>query len=621
MSIPSMPYSQTRARRKSRRRQAGRSLRFRPQGICTVQKTVKYVPSRCLARGSTLRRIMLAVSTLLLMSAVLGLAGEQAGSDEEISWTNANPAAAPSLRHGHAMAYDTESDRVILVGGHNGRAFFPTETWAYDFENNTWTKMEPATRPSGRDLPAMAYDSQSDRAILFGGTTGFGNNFGDTWAYDFNTNAWTNLNPTTGPASRANHAMAYDAESDRVILFGGGTGGGTETADNETWAYDFDNNTWTSMNPATGPSRRVAHAMAYDSQSDRVILFGGSGSDETWAYDFDNNSWTKMEPAAGPSSRNKHAMAYDAESDRIVLFGGGAGASLPPPSSALRDETWAYDYNTNTWTNMTPAMGPDPRFAHSMAYDGESDRVILFGGGVETVLDNSNETWAYDFDNNSWTKMEPDTNPTISITSPAEGSNLASTSVTVSGTASDDVAVEEVELSTDGTNWVLATGTASWSGTLTLIEGQNNIYAMATDSAGNTAIVNIAVTVDPVMPTANAGEDQTASVGATVPFDASGSSDNVGIVSYEWDFGDGTTGTGETTTHIYADLGTHTVTLTVSDAAGNTDTDSLTVTVGAEPFQISSTVVTSAVIGVVAAVTAVAALLILRSRRKRKGEG
>ncbi len=97
-------------------------------------------------------------------------------------------------------------------------------------------------------------------------------------------------------------------------------------------------------------------------------------------------------------------------------------------------------------------------------------------------------------------------------------------------------------------------------------------------------------------------------------FDASGSSDNVAIVSYEWDFGDDTSGTGETTTHIYGDPGTYTVTLTARDAAGNIDTDSMTVSVEAEPFQISPLVVTIAIIGAVAAIAGVAALLFWRRR-------
>ncbi|MFW5928089.1 MAG: PKD domain-containing protein, partial [Thermoplasmatota archaeon] len=57
------------------------------------------------------------------------------------------------------------------------------------------------------------------------------------------------------------------------------------------------------------------------------------------------------------------------------------------------------------------------------------------------------------------------------------------------------------------------------------------------------------------------------------------SSDNREITSYEWDFDDGTTANGETVTHKFDEKGTYEVTLTVSDEAGNTDTDTVTVTV------------------------------------------
>jgi prepilin-type N-terminal cleavage/methylation domain-containing protein len=52
-------------------------------------------------------------------------------------------------------------------------------------------------------------------------------------------------------------------------------------------------------------------------------------------------------------------------------------------------------------------------------------------------------------------------------------------------------------------------------------------------------------------------------------FDASDSHDEDGeIVSYAWEFGDGTVGSGETTNHVFATYGTYAVTLTVVDDAG-----------------------------------------------------
>jgi PKD repeat protein len=92
-------------------------------------------------------------------------------------------------------------------------------------------------------------------------------------------------------------------------------------------------------------------------------------------------------------------------------------------------------------------------------------------------------------------------------------------------------------------------------------------------------------------PTAIAGPGQTVASGAATGFDASASSDSDGtIVSYTWDFGDGTSYT-ETagnapdgafdgkTTHLYADNGTYTVTLTVADDDGTTVSATQTVAV------------------------------------------
>ena len=66
----------------------------------------------------------------------------------------------------------------------------------------------------------------------------------------------------------------------------------------------------------------------------------------------------------------------------------------------------------------------------------------------------------------------------------------------------------------------------------------------------------------------------------TVVFDASGSTDDRGIASYSWDFGDNTSGTGVLNTKTYSNAGTYIVILTVTDFWGNEDYATVTITVG-----------------------------------------
>ena len=69
-------------------------------------------------------------------------------------------------------------------------------------------------------------------------------------------------------------------------------------------------------------------------------------------------------------------------------------------------------------------------------------------------------------------------------------------------------------------------------------------------------------------------------VDQTVIFDASASYDPDGtIVSYEWNFGDGTTASGVVVTHAYSAAGSYTVTLTVTDGGGATNSTSVLITV------------------------------------------
>ncbi|MEW5747210.1 MAG: PKD domain-containing protein [Candidatus Thermoplasmatota archaeon] len=107
------------------------------------------------------------------------------------------------------------------------------------------------------------------------------------------------------------------------------------------------------------------------------------------------------------------------------------------------------------------------------------------------------------------------------------------------------------------------------------------------DGAGNSGTDTMTVTVvDDEAPVADAGEAPTdVEAGETVTFNASGSSDNVGIVNFTWELTDAADVVlyGESADYAFSDAGEFLVTLTVRDAAGNSDTDTLTVSVSEAP--------------------------------------
>ena len=103
-----------------------------------------------------------------------------------------------------------------------------------------------------------------------------------------------------------------------------------------------------------------------------------------------------------------------------------------------------------------------------------------------------------------------------------------------------------------------------------------------TDAAGHWCTDTMTVTVsDMAAPTTDAGPDQTVDEGTLVTFDGTGSSDNIGVMDHAWTFTDGglVTLRGARPTYRFETPGAFVVTLTVTDAAGNWATDSLTVTV------------------------------------------
>jgi len=195
---------------------------------------------------------------------------------------------------------------------------------------------------------------------------------------------WTRRFPATSPTARAAHAMAYDLARQRTVLFGEGT-----ATNAETWEWDGTN--WLRRLLPIAPRARGGHAMAYDSTRGRVILFGGYGNaylGDTWEWD--GTTWSQRFPALSPPDRNAHAMTYDSGRARTVLFGGRNDIN------GFFADTWEWD--GTIWTPRIVGPFPSARSACALAYDSARGRVVLFGGyGGSGSL---GDTW--EWDGTSW---------------------------------------------------------------------------------------------------------------------------------------------------------------------------------------------------------------------------
>lgn len=269
------------------------------------------------------------------------------------------------------MFYDSDRRRVVMFGGYAKTVI--GDTWEWD--GDAWTQVADIG-PSARFHCAATYDKTRKAGLLFGGRKSVGSTpQNDTWTWD--GEAWTQVDDT-GPTARSEHALAFDGARGNVLLFGGstesGTAGGGDAGLGDTWWWD--GSSWTQV-ADTGPTARYGAAMAYDAISNCVVLFGGesmSGTgyaalrirlDDTWAWN--GTDWTRAGDI-GPPARASFAMV-DA-GPHVVLHGGWAKAGLP------RD-TWGW--HDGRWTERQD-MGPNGRRWHVMAYDTARERVVLFGG-------------------------------------------------------------------------------------------------------------------------------------------------------------------------------------------------------------------------------------------------
>jgi hypothetical protein len=181
------------------------------------------------------------------------------------------------------------------------------------------------------------------------------------------------------------------------------------------------------------------------------------------------------------------------------------------------------------------------------------------------------------------------TAPTVTISTPTSNPTFTTSgsSLTLGGTAADNVGVTQVTWANSRGGSGTATGTASWTAAgIALQLGTNVLTVTARDAAGNTVTDIVTVTrtdatpptVTITTPTSNPTYTAT---GSTLTLGGT-ASDNVGVTQVTWANSSGGSGTATGTASwtaggIVLQTGPNVLTITARDAAGNTATDTVTV--------------------------------------------
>ena len=283
----------------------------------------------------------------------------------QTAWTQLSPINAPPAYTAHASAYFLVTDSTVLFGG-TVNGVRSSDTWIWN--GSDWSQATPVTVPPARVAHTMVYDVNRSRLVMFGGIATSGAVLDDTWEWDGLD--WTQMTPaTTTPTARRSHCMVFYPPRGTTVMFGGYSGGDL----NDMWEWNGID--WAPINTTNSPTPRRASDMAWDPNTDGIVLFSGylQGTD-TWL--FDGTDWVLQSPATVPPSRYDHAMITDRSRDRVVMFGTpGVG------------DTWEWD--GSNWLDRTAGS---PLAAHVdtyLAYDWVREEVTMFGSAP------TSETWSY----------------------------------------------------------------------------------------------------------------------------------------------------------------------------------------------------------------------------------
>lgn len=231
----------------------------------------------------------------------------------------------------------------------------------------------------------------------------------------------------------------------------------------------------------------------------------------------------------------------------------------------------------------SPSVVAEPHAGRRGACLGRCGLYILLAAGIIITIS------SIGCGGNGYSPTQPSQSKAPAAVAGGPYTGTAGTAVSFSAVGSSDPAGLSLSYAwtfgdaTSGTG-VSPTHTYSAAGTYTVV-------LTVTNSAGVSATASTTATIAAASqpPVANAGGPYTGTAGTAITFNGSGSSDPRGeTLTYIWDFGDSSTGSGANPTHTYNSAGTYTVKLTVTNTDKLSATATATATIAAATLTLTA---------------------------------
>jgi hypothetical protein len=237
----------------------------------------------------------------------------------------------PCSRHVyHGFDYVPELKSVFICNGANQSAMLrdevlghrlSTDTWRFDLEKKTWTRIDSKEHPPNRLEDGMAYCPDT-KSIVYAG-------HGKIWVLDLGTGQWRKVKNDL-PRYHMGMTVFHDPPRKRMLLAGGGNYGKWQTkAGGFNTLYAFDPVTEKVTRLADCPTALCRGALAYDSRRDlffvAVSLKGKDVEQPSgiFAYAPRGDAWREIKSANPvPLSQGWMPLCYDADNDCLVGMAG-----------------------------------------------------------------------------------------------------------------------------------------------------------------------------------------------------------------------------------------------------------------------------------------------------------